>query len=61
MSLLDTKPEPISPRRIFEICEGCEIASDRMVHVVATPGELAHIFKLALDALAEHAIRTRGE
>jgi hypothetical protein len=61
MSLLDTKTEAISPKRIYEICEGCEIAADRMIYVSASPGELAHVFKLALDALAEHAMRARGE
>ena len=56
MSLLDQKAEPISPKRVFEICEGCEIASDTTITVTATAGELAHIFHLALNSLAHLAM-----
>ena len=59
MNLMDTKPEPISPKRIFEICDGCEIATDKVIYVSASAGELAQIFSLALDRLAGLAMDER--
>ena len=59
MSLLDVKPEPISPKELLDIFRESEIATDNVTYVYARSGKLAYIFRLALDQLAALALRDR--
>jgi len=56
VSLLDTKPEPLSPEMLYRIVDGCKVV-DGVIHVHCSPGELSHAFLLALDRMADLAMR----